>query len=155
MSRRVEFVDTTILCNLLDVPGKNQNRAAVARDLTEHKRGCQLILPVTTVIETGNHIAQLPDGRLRRLYAEKLSQLLEMVIDGRAPWVLHTVEWGAGFLRSLIDGAGTGVPLSDHVMSKLGLGDLCILAERELYRSRVTGVEVAIWTLDDQLRSHS
>ncbi|WP_181957824.1 hypothetical protein [Nonomuraea longispora] len=31
-------------------------------------------------------------------------------------------------------------------MSKLGLGDLCILAERELYRSRVTGVEVRIWT---------
>ncbi|WP_371780878.1 hypothetical protein [Streptosporangium subroseum] len=40
-------------------------------------------------------------------------------------------------------------------MAKLGLGDLCILAERELYRSRVTGVEVGIWTLDGQLGSHS
>ncbi|WP_269128874.1 MULTISPECIES: hypothetical protein [unclassified Nonomuraea] len=40
-------------------------------------------------------------------------------------------------------------------MSKLGLGDLCILAERELYRSRVTGVKVRIWTMDAQLRSRS
>ncbi|WP_268246308.1 hypothetical protein [Streptosporangium pseudovulgare] len=40
-------------------------------------------------------------------------------------------------------------------MAKLGLGDLCVLTERELYRSRVTGVEVGIWTLDGQLPSHS
>jgi hypothetical protein len=40
-------------------------------------------------------------------------------------------------------------------MSKLGLGDLCILAERELYRSRVSGVEVGIWTLDEQLGARS
>ncbi|NBE96139.1 hypothetical protein FE391_19875 [Nonomuraea sp. KC401] len=46
------------------------------------------------MIETGNHIAQLSDGRLRRLYAGKLAELLESVIDGKAPWVLHTVEWG-------------------------------------------------------------
>ncbi|MEV4291968.1 hypothetical protein AB0K40_41240 [Nonomuraea bangladeshensis] len=148
-------MDTTVLCNLLDVPGKNQSRAEIVQELAHDKRGCDLILPVTAVIETGNHIAQLSDGRLRRQYAEKLSQLLELVINGRAPWVLHTLTWGADFLRSLVDGAGTGIPLSDHAMSKLGLGDLCILAERELYRSRVVGVEVGVWTLDDQLRSHS
>lgn len=93
MARRVEFVDTTILCNLLDVPGKNQSRAEIVQELAHDKRGCDLILPVTAVIETGNHIAQLSDGRLRRQYAEKLSQLLELVINGRAPWVLHTLTW--------------------------------------------------------------
>jgi hypothetical protein len=110
---------------------------------------------VTAVIETGNHIAQLPDGRLRRQYADKLATLLKLVIDGNAPWVLHTVERGPDFLRTLIDGAGTGIPLSDQVMRKLGLGDLRLLAERELYTRRVSGVEAGIWTLDDQLRSHA
>jgi hypothetical protein len=62
---------------------------------------------------------------------------------------------GARILRTLIDGAGTGIPLSDQVMRKLGLGDLCVLAERELYSKRVSGVETGIWTLDDQLRSHA
>ncbi|MEV8638148.1 hypothetical protein AB0395_41495 [Streptosporangium sp. NPDC051023] len=69
--------------------------------------------------------------------------------------MLHTVEWGEGFLRCLLAGAGTGTPFSDHVMAELGLGDLCILTERELYRTRVVNVEVGIWTLDTQLRSHS
>ncbi|MFG1750566.1 hypothetical protein [Streptosporangium sandarakinum] len=155
MRRRVEFVDTSVLCNILDIPGKNQSRENVVRQWREEKRDCDLILPVTAVIETGNHIAQLPDGRIRRDRAEKLQQLLELVITGQAPWVLHTVEWGEGFLRRLLAGAGTGIPFSDHVMAKLGLGDLCILTERELYRSRVTGVEVGIWTLDGQLHSHS
>ncbi|MGW4421655.1 hypothetical protein [Streptosporangium sp. NPDC004631] len=154
MARRVEFVDTSVLCNILDVPGKNQDRESVLRQLREEKRECSLILPVTTVIETGNHIAQLSDGRVRRNRAERLGDLLELVITGRAPWVLHTVEWGEGFLRSLLTGAGTGTPFSDHVMAKLGLGDLCILTERELYRTRVVNVEVGIWTLDTQLRSH-
>ncbi|MEU4536423.1 hypothetical protein AB0G15_16310 [Streptosporangium sp. NPDC023825] len=40
-------------------------------------------------------------------------------------------------------------------MAKLGLGDLCVLTERELYRARVVNVDVGIWTLDAQLRSHS
>ncbi|MBB4913918.1 hypothetical protein [Streptosporangium saharense] len=154
MAPRVEFVDTSVLCNILDIPGKNQDRESVKQQL-EQRRGCDLILPVTTVIETGNHIAQLSDGRVRRDRADKLHQLLSLVIAGEAPWVLHTVEWGEGFLRSLLAGAGTGTPFSDHVMAKLGLGDLCILTERELYRTRVTNVEVGIWTLDTQLRSHS
>ncbi len=155
MVRRVEFVDTSVLCNILDIPGRNQDRESVLRALRDEKRSCDLILPVTTVIETGNHIAQLSDGRLRRQHADKLSDLLGLVITGQAPWVLHTVEWGEGFLRSLLSGAGTGTPFSDHVMTKLGLGDLCILTERELYRARVVNVDVGIWTLDAQLRSHS
>ncbi|WP_245967025.1 PIN domain-containing protein [Sphaerisporangium album] len=151
----MEFVDTSVLCNLLNVPGKNQDRDAVRRELQQKRAASDLILPVTTVIETGNHIAQLNNGYERRDRATQLHKLLELVIDGKAPWVLHTVEWGEGFLRRLLAGAGTGVPLTDHAMSGLGLGDLCILAERDLYRQRVANVDVLIWTLDNQLSAYS
>ncbi|MER5419193.1 hypothetical protein [Streptosporangium roseum] len=102
MARKVEFVDTSVLCNLLNVPGRNQDYEAVARELKEKRQECDLILPITAVIETGNHIAQLSDGRVRRDRADKLHTLLGLVITGRAPWVLHTVEWGENFLRSLL-----------------------------------------------------
>jgi hypothetical protein len=98
---------------------------------------------------------QLSDGRYRRDRADRLSKLLELVINGQAPWVLHTVEWGEGFLRELLTGAGTQTSLIDYATSGLGLGDLCILAESQLYRQRVTGVDVAIWTLDGQLGAYS
>jgi hypothetical protein len=153
--RRVEFVDTSVLCNLLDLPGKNQDREAVKLELQQKRAASHLILPVTTVIETGNHIAQLKAGHDRRDRAKQLHTLLELVIEGKAPWVLHTVEWGESFLRHLLSGAGTSVPLTDHAMSGVGLGDLCILAERELYRQRVTGVDVLIWSLDHQLSAYS
>lgn len=154
MARRVEFVDTSILCNLLDVPGKNQHQREIAEELLLKRRQCDLILPVTAVIETGNHIAQLPNGHDRRDRAKKLHALLDLVVRGVAPWVLHTVEWGEPFLRELLEGGGTGIGLADHAMSGLGLGDLCILTEREMYRERVIGVEVGIWTLDGQLKAH-
>lgn len=110
---------------------------------------------ISAVVGHLKHVDPAAYERLLRLYADKLSQLLQLVIEGKAPWVLHSVEWGREFLRALIDGAGTGVPLTDDVMSKLGLGDLCILAEREPYQRRVSGVEAGIRTLDDQLRSHA
>ena len=154
MARRVEFVDTSILCNLLDVPGKNQHQREIVEELRLKRRQCDLILPVTAVIETGNHIAQLGNGHDRRDRATKLDALLNLVIRGEAPWVLHTVEWGEPFLRELLGGGGTRIGLADHAMSRLGLGDLCILTEREMYRRRVAGVEVGIWTLDEQLKAH-
>ncbi|MFC4591467.1 hypothetical protein [Sphaerisporangium corydalis] len=153
--RTVEFVDTSVLCNLLDIPGKNQDRLAVLEELQRKRTAGDLILPVTTVIETGNHIAQLKDGHHRRDRATRLHELLVLVIDGKAPWVLHTVEWGEGFLRQLLSGAGTKVPFTEHAMSGVGVGDLCILAERALYRQRVTGVDVLIWTLDRHLGAYS
>ncbi|TQS24038.1 hypothetical protein FLX08_01755 [Microbispora hainanensis] len=154
MARRVEFVDTSILCNLLDIPGKNQHLREIRDELRLKSRQCDLILPVTAVIETGNHIAQLGNGHDRRDRAQKLHALLGLVIRGEAPWVLHTVEWGEPFLRELLGGGGTGIELADHAMSGLGLGDLCILTEREMYRQRVAGVDIGIWTLDDQLKAH-
>jgi hypothetical protein len=154
MGRRVEFVDTSILCNLLDIPGKNQHQQVIREELRIKATRCDLILPVTAVIETGNHIAQLANGHDRRDRAHRLHSLIDLVIKRQAPWVLHTVEWGEPFLIELLKGGGTGIGLPDHALTGLGLGDLCILTERQMYRRRVTGVDVGIWTLDEQLKAH-
>src|SRR3954453_10810683 len=100
----MEFVETSILCNLLEVPGKSQDRDKVIEELRLklEARDLDLLLPVTAIIETGNHIAQLADGRMRRSCAERFADVLRMVADGRAPWALNEVEWDAGHLRSLV-----------------------------------------------------
>ncbi len=62
----VWFVDTSIFANLLDVPGRAQQRDRVRREQREWAAArCGLVLPVATVIETGNHIAQLANGQCR------------------------------------------------------------------------------------------
>lgn len=108
--REVEFVDTSVLLNILDVPGKNQDRQRVVGELGEKDaRGVQLIIPVSAVIETGNHITNLPDGHSRRICAQRFEKVLGAVARGELPWALHQLDWGDRFLEKLCVGVvGTG-----------------------------------------------
>lgn len=157
MARRVEFVDTSILCNLLEIPGKCQHREKVVEEYRakQESRDCDLLLPVTAIIETGNHIAQLGHGRQRHSCAQRFAGMLRMVVDGNAPWALNEVEWNAAHLEALIAGGRTGSTLVEHACSGLGCGDLNILIERDRYLARTSGVLASVWTLDTLLSAHA
>ncbi|APE24564.1 MULTISPECIES: hypothetical protein [Streptomyces] len=157
MARRVEFVDTSILCNLLEVPGKCQDLEKVREELRGKlaAHDCDLLLPVTAVIETGNHIAQLADGFQRRTCAEKFVAVLRLVVAGEAPWALNEVEWNAAHLEALIAGGSSGMSLVDHAVNRVGCGDVNILIERDRYLARTSGVEATVWTLDGGLAAHT
>ena len=58
---RVEFVDTSILVELLDVPDSNANRDAIRAAFATKRGRVALILPTAAVIETGNHIHHIED----------------------------------------------------------------------------------------------
>jgi hypothetical protein len=66
-SVRVEFIDSSILCNLLDIPGKNESHTTVLEEFRARAlRGTTFVIPVAAVIETGNHIEQVNEGGHRR-----------------------------------------------------------------------------------------
>ncbi|MEU1210955.1 hypothetical protein ACFYSH_11135 [Streptomyces sp. NPDC005791] len=138
------------------MPGKCQDRKQVIDELKSKReqRETDLLLPVTAIIETGNHIAQVSDGRARRSCAQRLSGVLVTVIEGNAPWALNEVEWDAAHLRALVDGGSTGSSLIEHACNGLGCGDLNILIERDRYLARTSGVRATIWTLDTLLKSY-
>lgn len=152
----VVFVDTSVMCNLTRVPFLDQDAEQIISEMSRRTRedGALFILPITTVIETGNHIAQVKDGHKRRTTAERFVGFLEFIIAGKTPWALHDVAWNKEFLQMLIDGAGSGVSFLDQSSAKVGAGDLCILAERDQYTQR-TGVQATIWTLDTALDSYN
>jgi hypothetical protein len=149
-------VDTSVLVNLLDLHGFNQDRKAVQDDFKRRLEAKDtLILPITTVIETGNHIAHLGGGMHRRDVAEKFAALLQRICDGTIPWQLHSVQWDSAFLQHVIAGASTGTSLVDWAVAAMGCGDLCILTEREAYRQRSGIQDVRVWSLDAHLKAHS
>ena len=151
----ISFIDTSVLCNLVPVPGRDQNASDVRLEMAERlDRQERFILPITAVIETGNFIAQLPDGRVRRQTAEKLDRILRMVCEGNAPWVLHDVAWDKPFLNQMLDGADTMMDYIEHASNQIGVGDLCIINERLTYQQR-SQVRASIWTLDGGLSSYS
>lgn len=155
MTRAIVFIDSSILCNLVPVPGRDQDRAAVQQELVERlSLGDQFILPITAVIETGNFIAQLSDGGLRRAAALRMAELLRLICNERAPWVLHDVAWNRAFLEQFLQGGGTHIDYVQHAINQVGAGDLCLLTERQHYRDR-TGVAADVWTLDAGLAAHN
>jgi len=151
----VIFIDTSVFCNLIPVPGRAQDEAHVRGELkTRLERGDQFILPITAVIETGNFIAQLHDGGQRRATASTFEAILRLVCNDQAPWILHDVSWNRPFLERFLDGAETGQAYVGHAQNKVGAGDLCILTERAEYVQR-TRVRTEIWTLDGALGAHN
>jgi hypothetical protein len=154
MRRLVQFIDTTVLVELLDVPGRASQHSEMVDELRRRvDEGIRLVLP-TAVIETGNHVCQIQNGYNRRECATKFNRMLEMSAAKEAPWVLHEATWDANLLYALCNGAGTGTPLVEHLTRQtLGLGDLSVLAERDIYLSRISRnvVAVEVWTIDKQL----
>ncbi|MGH9181685.1 MAG: hypothetical protein ACRDY5_08225, partial [Acidimicrobiales bacterium] len=86
------FVDTSVLCELLQVPGKSSpaRGAEVAAEADRRQQaGERFVIPITAVIETGNHIAQADGNRYE--VAGRLVGLLQMALADDSPWrVLQT-----------------------------------------------------------------
>ncbi|MEV4556869.1 hypothetical protein AB0K51_07700 [Kitasatospora sp. NPDC049285] len=145
----VDFLDTSVFVEILNVPHLNAHHDAVVAEMTARNgAGVRFVLPTTTVVETGNHIFQIKDGAARRDRAKQFMTVLRRTADGEAPWVFHERTWDRTFLRALCDGGSTGMDLLEHaVRQQLGTGDLAIVAERDLFASRVQA-DVRIWTLE-------
>lgn len=83
----VHFIDTSVLLNIINVPGRNQQRDEVMSELkilvTEKEKNA-LVLPFATIIATGNHIAHCGDGHERRKSAEKFKECIERTISNEA-----------------------------------------------------------------------
>jgi hypothetical protein len=113
MTKRVLILDTSVLCCWLEVPGKQEagpvsdrwNHARIDTLLrSEGAKGSTFVLPIATLIETGNHIAQAP--QLRFDCATQLANHLREAADARSPWAAFTEQsalWEAGNLRELAD----------------------------------------------------
>ncbi len=149
----VVFLDSSVLFNLLDVPAKNSDRTAVvARFQRLVREATTFVFPVTAVIETGNIIAQLPDGNARRTCMERFVEWLRKALTTTAPLAVSGVPWDEGFLTALINGGGNRMGLVDFATVGLGSGDASLLLEMDRYREKVpSATPVSLWTLDETL----
>ncbi|WP_213955280.1 MULTISPECIES: hypothetical protein [unclassified Variovorax] len=156
MASRVLVLDTSVLCCWLRVPGKDT--AGPAADLWDHARidallkaeeaqGSTFVLPIATLIETGNHIAQCTGDRFA--LASKLGQHLAAAADSKSPWAAfseQSVLWDTDALRSL---ANDWPPLAAASMS---IGDATIKAVAEYYAT--ARFHVQILTADEGLKAY-
>lgn len=142
------IVDTSVLLNVLDVPGFNQDRNAVLDEFGELvDAGANLLLPMGAVFETGNHIADVRDGGQRRSRAEVFRDRVSEALEGRAPWALlplpdtgQLMEWLESFPDSAMRGAG--------------MVDLSIIQAWKRTCALHPGRRVRVWALDQHLAGY-
>lgn len=145
----VAIVDTSILCNVLNIPHMNSDRTQVMQELTDFLEvGTNLLLPMAAVYETGNHIAQLSDGGNRRKFAKVFIEQVKKAIKGEAPWQvmqLPNVQEIGAWLSDFPDSAMRGA----------GIGDLSIIKEWEKMVRRTPNHRIFIWSLDGDLQGYN
>jgi hypothetical protein len=144
----VVLIDTSVFCNIVPVPGFDQDRDEVFERLNELiQKKATLLLPMAAVLETGNHIAQLPNGQVRRSTATKFCEQVMDAINGTAPWT-PTPFWDIEGLKLWLG------EFPRAAMEKKGIGDLSIIKEWEhqcaLHRAR----RVTIWSADGHLEGY-
>jgi hypothetical protein len=130
LSKRILILDTTVLCCWLQVPGKD--KAGPVTDQWDYARINALleservkhstfVLPIATLIETGNHIAQAPIQRFEK--ANGLAIYLREAANAQSPWAAFTDQsplWQSENLRNLADTwpalAAGGTSIGDHTI---------------------------------------
>lgn len=142
------LVDTSIFCNIVEVPNRCQQRERVLRDLERTLNDeWNLLLPLAAIVETGNHIAQVADGRQRRSAAERFATQVRQAINGQSPWVVTPMPDTGDWLAWLDE-------FPDSAMRGMGIGDLTILKEYERQCRLFPARRVLIWSLDDDLSAY-
>ena len=128
--RKVLIIDTSILCVWREIPGKEEcgpdtdrwNKERVDKKIDdETKINTTFVLPLATIIETGNHIAQASSYRKER--ADALANLMRKSADHATPWAAfsdQSVLWSDEMLKSLAN------KWPNLAVQKFSLGDVTI-----------------------------
>ena len=155
-TKSVVVIDTSILCVWLKVPNMETcgpdedqwNFDRVDSKIGGHvENGDSLILPLTTIIETGNHIAHANGDRHE--IAGRLGVVMTKAADAESPWAAFSEQsdrWKSENLKKL---AQEWPPLAAQ---KLSIGDATIKDVADYY-SRM-GCLVTILTGDQQLAAY-
>ena len=145
----VFVIDTSWLVELLRVPGKfdEQKSNQVRTDFQEMiDNGATFILPIAVLLETGNHIAQIPDGSHRRDWANRL---WDIVKDSRTKSELFTIEPAVNLPE--LD-ADIELFATEYAIQSVSLTDTQVIRIAQDWKNK-PGYIVHIWTFDQAMKA--
>lgn len=143
------LLDTSVFVEILRVPDMDTRAKEIASELRKKiDEKESLFLPMATILETGNHIAQHGDGNSRRKAANRFVAQVQLALDGKSPFT--TVSF-----QNTMNVRGWLASFPDSAMRGQGLGDLSIIYDwREMCALHPMRL-VYIWSLDRHLSAYS
>ncbi|MBY6066074.1 hypothetical protein KUW17_04930 [Leisingera aquaemixtae] len=153
----IVLLDTSVYLNILDVPGWNQDRDQILNDFEVRiKSGDIFLLPMATIWETGNHIADVKNGAHRRKYAEILVSQVMAALEGETPYRATHFPDKSEFGSWISDFPEYAQINKSEKKTREGvsLSDMSIIKEWEMLCERHSMSSVLIWSLDADLASY-
>ena len=151
------LIDTSILLNLLNVPNRNQDITRVTQAFTEYSDlDFTFIIPLVVVLETGNHISQNGDGRLRRESANRFFKTIKQSLNGENPFRISDFDLTdelKDWLGQFPNEVGKN-KLSTKPNEGISLTDFSIVKEFEKLCQLYPMSEIFIWSLDSDLKNY-
>lgn len=156
MMKKVLVIDTSVLCVWLQVPGKETcgpSKGLITYDMVskkieeEQRKGTTFILPLATIIETGNHIAHSSGDR--KTLGEDFAQIMIDSAEETSPWAAFTEQsclWNPENLKKLAE------KWKETVIAGQALGDASIVEVVKYYTD--LGYHVEIYTGDEGLKAY-
>ncbi|WP_138227075.1 hypothetical protein [Paenibacillus algicola] len=155
--KKILIIDTSILCCWINVPGKevcgsdtdrwDSERAKKKID-DEVRSGATLVLPLATIIETGNHISQSTGDRYGT--AKRLIAIINKAIQNETPWAAfsdQSILWGEDEVSRLTEEWPT------LAAQGISIGDATIKTVADYY-AKIQSYQVEILTGDAGLKSY-
>lgn len=145
----VHFVDTSVLVELLNIPQRNQNYEAVKAEYEKLTRQKDVfVLPLAVLVETGNHIAHISDGNVRRKIAITFVDFLKHAINHEGNLNVMP-ELSKDVLNKVIE----CFPL--QAQAGIGFGDTSIIEQFDDYWKNHQPIgHMRIWSLDLHLAAY-
>lgn len=154
--KETRFIDTSILVEILGVPDKCSDSDKFRKELVEFykKPNATLIMPISVLIETGNHVNHIKDGSRKTEVLDKFYDILNMFLTNSSPWSFYGYNFTVDDTRRIIE------HYKVVVYSKVGIGDVFILDAYNQYVEQLKANKkqnhlISIWTLDEHLSSYS
>lgn len=148
----IAILDTTVFCELLNVPMMASGYGQVLAEF-EMKVDAkeEMLLPIVTILETGNHIGQNGNGSQRRAAAMRFEQTVTLAIAGEAPFVV-TPMLDADALKAILPQFPNWAARVDSKGKGSGLGDLLIVDLWKQQCRRFPHRRVYVWSRDEHLK---
>ncbi len=148
------LIDTSIFLNILNVPNCNQENKLVLDTFNVYIDGdCTFLLPMATIIETGNHISQNGDGTIRRKTAQRFVEAVAAAFNGNAPWKPSQFPQTQEILLWIDQFPNlAGKNKAPRKQEGTSFGDLSIIQEFKEVCKNFPTREVFIWSLDSELK---
>jgi len=140
------ILDTSILCELLQIPRKSQPTAGFTEEFKEKVEDRhEFLLPLAVIFETGNHIGHSKGDRHR--LAGKLRDLVQQSLAGKAPFTITPLPQREE-LHALLDGFPT------WARGGSGLADFSIQQTWNDLHRQMPNRRVYIWSRDQHLEGY-